>query len=144
MKKILKGLIFIFTIIIITGCTKNYSSITYTKFNEVLNEQKGYMVSNQTNKYADKFERCLEAVGNNNQFLYYEFKTTEQAKKYIEDNYKGRKKYRFKDKKKYITVKCTKDMYFYAIQIDKSVIIGSSNIKKNKKEIKTIFKALGY
>ena len=125
MKKILKGLIFIFTIIIVSGCTKNYNPITYTKFNEVLNEQKGYMVSNQTTKYADKFERCLEAVGNNNQFLYYEFKTTEQAKKYI-------------------TVKCTKDMYFYAIQIDKSVIIGSSNFKKNKHEIKSIFKALGY
>ena len=35
-------------------------------------------------------------------------------------------------------------MYFYAIQIDKTIIIGDSPNKKNKREIKKVFKELGY
>lgn len=143
MKKILKGLFIICLIIIICGC-KKYEAITYTKFTEVFNNKNGYIVNNQTLRYENLFERYIEVVGNNNQFAYYEFKTEEEARKYITDNYKGRRKYHFRNKKNYITVKCTDKMYFRAIQVDKIVIVGNTNIKKNKREINSILKELGY
>ncbi|MBO6195817.1 MAG: hypothetical protein J6O56_05715 [Bacilli bacterium] len=144
MKRILSVVVGILSIVLLTGCTKNYKAITYTRFNEIFKNKKDYLIINQTLKYEDKFERCLEANGENIQFLYYEFKTEKQARKYIADNYKGRDKYRFKDRKKYIIVKCTDSMYFYAIQIDKTVIVGNSPDKGNKRIIKKIFKEFGY
>lgn len=143
MKKIIKGL-FIFSIMFILCACKKYEPITYTKFMEEFNNKEGYIVNNQTLRYENLFERYIEVVGNNNQFSYYEFKTEDDARKYITDNYKDRKKYSFKDKKKYILVKCTDKMYFKAIQVDKIVIIGNTNIKSNKKEINNILKNLGY
>ena len=38
------------------------------------------------------FKRFEEASGDNIQFIYYEFKTEEDARKYLSDNYKNRKK----------------------------------------------------
>lgn len=143
MKKIFKGIIVLSLIILLSAC-KKYEPITYTKFTETFNNRDGYIVNNQTLRYENLFERYIEVVGNNNQFAYYEFKTEEEARKYITDNYKDRKKYNFKDKKDYIIVKCTDKMYFKAIQIDKTVIVGNSSFKKNKKEINSILKELGY
>lgn len=144
MKRIILVVVLIISFLFVTGCTKNYKPITYTRFNEVFKTKSDYMIVNQTLKYEDRFERCLEANGQNVQFMYYEFKTKDDAVKYITDNYKGRKKYRFKNKKEYITVKCKDNMYFYAIQIDKIVIVGNSPLKTNKKVIKQTFKELGY
>ena len=143
MKKILKGLFIFSLIIIISGC-KKYEPITYTKFTETFNNKNGYIVNNQTLRYENLFERYIEVVGNNNQFAYYEFKTEDEARKYIADNYKDRRKYSYKDKKEYIIVKCTDKMYFRAIQVDKIVIVGNTNIKKNRHEINKILKELGY
>ena len=144
MKRIIMAVLLISSVFILSGCIKNNKAITYTRFIESFKDKDGFLVDNQTLKYEDKFERCLEASGNNVQFLYYEFKTEDQAKKYISDNYKNRKKFRYNDNKKYITVKCSDKMYFYAIQIDKIVIIGDSPIKSNKKIIKSVFKEFGY
>lgn len=144
MKRIITAVIIVISVFVLSGCNRNYDAITYTKFNEIFKEKKDYNIINQTLKYEDRFERCLEASGKNIQFLYYEFKTEEEARNYISDNYKNRKKYKFKDKKNSIIVKCTNKMYFYAVQVDKIVIVGDSPIKKNKKEIKKIFKELGY
>ena len=144
MKRIITAVIIVISVFVLSGCNRNYDAITYTKFNEIFKEKKDYNIINQTLKYEDRFERCLEASGKNIQFLYYEFKTEEEARNYISDNYKNRKKYKFKDKKNSIIVKCTNKMYFYAVQVDKIVIVGNSPIKKNKKEIKKIFKELGY
>ena len=140
MKRIITAVIIVISVFVLSGCNRNYDAITYTKFNEIFKEKKDYNIINQTLKYEDRFERCLEASGKNIQFLYYEFKTEEEARNYISDNYKNRKKYKFKDKKNSIIVKCTNKMYFYAVQVDKIVIVGDSPIKKNKKEIKKIFK----
>ena len=144
MKRIITAVIIVISVFVLSGCNRNYDAITYTKFNEIFKEKKDYNIINQTLKYEDRFERCLEASGKNIQFLYYEFKTEEEARNYISDNYKNRKKYKFNDKKNSIIVKCTNKMYFYAVQVDKIVIVGDSPIKKNKKEIKKIFKELGY
>ena len=143
MKKILKGLFLLLFIVLLSACTKNYKPITYTKFIETLREE-GYMINNSTNILNDNYDRYIEAAGKNNQFIYYEFKTEEKAKDYVETNYKGKKYFKYKDKKKYSTVKITKDRYFYLIQVDRMVLIGNTNIKSNKKEINRMFKKLGY
>ncbi len=135
--------IFIFSLFL-TGCAKNYKPITYTKFNEVFKDKTDYNIVNQTLKYQDRFERCIEASGKNIQFIYYEFKTEEEAREYLKTNYKSRKKYRYKSNNKYSIVRCKDNMYFEAIQVDKIVLVGNSPMKSNKKVIKTIFKELGY
>ena len=135
MKRIFTMVVLFLFVLFLTGCQKNYKAITYTRFNETFKDKTNYLIINQTLKYEDKFERCLEANGNNIQFLYYEFKTESAARKYLSDNYKGRKKYRYKNRKKYSSVKCTNHMYFYASQVDNVVVIGNSPDKKNKKEI---------
>lgn len=144
MKRILKGLFLINLVIILCACSKNYDSITYTKFMEEFNNKKEYIVNNQSLRYENQFDRYIEAVGNNNQFSYFEFENEEKARTYVIDNYKNRKKYSFKDKGKYIEVRCTDNMYFRLIQIDKIVILGNSNLKSNKKEINKLLKELGY
>ena len=135
--------LFVFTFFL-TGCSNNSNSIsiTYTKFSEVFNNKADYNLINQTIKYEDSYERFLEASGKDIQFLYYEFKTEDDAKKYLKDNYKHRKKYKYKNRNGSITVKCTSGMYFYAVQNGKTVVIGDSPNKKNKKEIQKIFKEL--
>lgn len=142
MKRIIMVVCLLF-ILILTGCS-NYKPITYTKFSEFFKGKEDYIIIDQTSKYEDKFERCLEANGKNNQFFYYEFKTEKAARKYLEDNYKNRKKFRYRDRKKYISVKCSSNMYFYAVQSDKMVIVGVSTTKRNKREIKRIFKELDF
>ena len=142
MKRIIMVVCLLF-IIILTGCS-NYKPITYTKFSEFFKGKEDYIIIDQTSKYEDKFERCLEANGKSNQFFYYEFKTEKAARKYLEDNYKNRKKFKYRDRKKYISVKCSSNMYFYAIQSDKMVIVGVSSTKRNKREINRIFKELDF
>ena len=144
MKKILKGLFVLLFIFVLSGCTKDYKSISYKKFIEVFKEESEYLINNNTQIVNDKITRYIEASGKNNQFIYYEFDNEEDAKKYISTSYKDKKGYKYKDKKDYIIVKNTKKKYFYLIQIDNTVIIGNTNVKSNKKEIKRIFKKLGY
>ena len=140
MKRILLVVAIFLSVLLLSGCVKNYKPITYTKFNEVFKDKSNFLIINQTLKYEDKFERCLEASGDNIQFIYYEFKTEEDARKYLSDNYKNRKKYRYKERKNNITVKCTDKMYFYAVQAGNTVIVSNSPDKKNRRTIKKIFK----
>lgn len=144
MKKILKGIFILMFVFLLSACTKDYKAITYSKFNEFFQAEEGYLVNNASSSYDDKFERFVEASGKNNQFLYYEFKSEKEARDYVTLNYKDKKYFTYKDKKDYITVKCTKDRYFYLIQVDKIVIVGNTSIKSNKKEINRVFKSLGY
>jgi len=144
MKKILKGLLILVFIFLLSACTKDYKAITYTRFIENFSSEPEYLVNNSTSLVNEKFERYIEASGKNNQFVFYEFKTEKDAKDYVKVNYANRKDFKYKDKKDYITVKCTKERYFYLIQVDKTIVIGNSNIKSNKKEINRILKNLGY
>lgn len=144
MKRVLKGLFILLFVIILSACTKNYKPITYTKFIETFKAEMDYLVNNESNIFDDRFERYIEASGKNNQFIFYEFKTEEAAREYVETNYKTDKEFKFKDKKEYIIVKSTKNRYFYLVQIDNIVLLGNTDIKSNKKEIMRIFKKLGY
>lgn len=144
MKKILKGLFVLLFLFILSGCTKDYKPITYTKFIETFKSEMEYLVNDRSPLIGDKFERYVEASGKNNQFIFYEFKTEKEAKSYVKLNYKNKKGFSYKNKSNCIIVKSTKGRYFYLIQIDKTVIIGNTEIKSNRREIKRIFKKLGY
>lgn len=144
MKKILKGLFVLLFLFILSGCTKDYKPITYTKFIETFKSEMEYLVNDRSPLIGDKFERYVEASGKNNQFIFYEFKTEKDAKSYVKLNYKNKKGFSYKNKSNCIIVKSTKGRYFYLIQIDKTVIIGNTEIKSNRREIKRIFKKLGY
>lgn len=144
MKKILKGLVLLAFLFLLSACTKDYKAITYTKFTEIFESEEGYLVNNSSHIYDEQFERYIEASGKNNLFIYYEFKTEDAARNYVALNYKNKKNFKYKDKKEYIIVKSTKNRYFYLIQIDKTVIVGSSDLKSSKKEINRMFKKLGY
>ena len=144
MKKILKGLFVLLFLFILSGCTKDYKPITYTKFMETFKSDQEYLTNDRTPMMGDQFERFVEASGKNNQFIFYEFKTEKDARKYVKLNYKGQKNFSYRDKKNCIIVKNTKGKYFHLIQVDKTIIIGNTNIKSNKKEIKRVFKELGY
>ena len=144
MKKILKGLCILLFIFILSACTKDYKPITYTKFMETFKSEPEYLINNKTPLVDEKFERFIIAAGKNNQFTFYELKTEEAARNYVELNYKGQKGYSYKDKKDYIVVKNSKGGYFYLIQIDNVIVIGNTEIKANKKEVNRIFKELGF
>lgn len=144
MKKILKGLLILLLIVMLSACKKDYKAITYTTFIENFKDESGYLVNDSSLNVDDMYERLIESSGKNNQFIFYEFKTEEKARKYAEVNYKNRKGFNYRDKKDYIIVKNNKDGYFQLIQIDKTIIVGNTAVKSNKKEIKRIFKKLGY
>ena len=124
--------------VFLTGCTKNYSPITYTKFVESFNGKENYVVKDKSKDYEEEYTRCFISSKKDVLFTYYEFETEEKAKDYVVKNYDNRKNYKLKDKKIYTTVKNTSGMYFYLVQIDKVVISGSSDSKKNKGEINKI------
>ena len=144
MKRVFGVFLIIISIIVLTGCTKNYKAITYTNFIEFFNKKANFIVDNQTLKYEDKFERFIEVSGENTEFTYIEFKSEEAARKYMIDNYQSLKEYKLKDKEKYMTVEYKINKYMRIIQIDKIVIYGQTPVASNKKEVKKIFKELGY
>ena len=78
MKRIIKVTMILLICFVFSGCKSKYNAITYTKFNETFKNKTDYITNNLTIKYEDRFERCLEAAGKNNQFLFYEFKTEEE------------------------------------------------------------------
>ena len=143
MKRII-SVVLILCSLFLTACSKNYDSITYTRFIETFKDKEGYIVNNESIKYEDRFERYLVSSNNKVQFLYYEFKNEKEAKEYVSINYKNRKKYKYKSSKNNIIVKCTSGMYFYLIQSDKMVLIGNAQNKSDKREVKRILKELGY
>lgn len=144
MKKIFKGLFILLFLVLLSGCKKDFKEITYSTFMETLRNEKGFLVNTYTPIYDSNIEKSISASSENSQFLFFVFGNKEQAKSYVEKNYKDFKGYKFKDYGDYIEVKSTKDGYFYLVQINKTVIRGRSDFKKSKKEIKNIFKKLGY
>ena len=136
MKKILKGLFAFLFLVLLSGCAKDYKEITSTKFMDTLKAQEGYLLNTHTPIYDSYIEKSIGASGDNVQFLFFVFDSEQSAKKYVKNKYK--------DYGDYIEVKNTKGKYFRLIQINKTVISGSSDNKSEKKEINNIFKKLGY
>ena len=127
----------------LTGCTKNYVALTYTKFVETFNKKSEYIVKDMTLQTA-AFDKAYVAGIGDIQYIYYEFDTVDNAKDYVKVNYDNRDGYSYKDKGTYIEVVCTNNMYFRLIQVDKMIIIGTSDNYNDKGEINKILKELGY
>lgn len=144
MKKILKGLFAFLFLVLLSGCAKDYKEITSTKFMDTLKAQEGYLLNTHTPIYDSYIEKSIGASGEKAQFLFFVFDSEQSAKKYVKNNYKDFSGYKYKDYGDYIEVKNTKGKYFRLIQINKTVISGSSDNKSEKKEINNIFKKLGY
>lgn len=143
-KRILFTLIIFVSVVILSGCGKKYSSITYSRFTEKMSDELNYSVKDESLSYEGKFEREISAAKGDVVFIFYEFKTDKDAKKYMENNYKKRKFYSYKSNDEYSTVKYTKTGYLYIVQVDNIVIAGSTEKDSSKNEIKKVFKELGY
>ena len=127
----------------LTGCTKNYVALTYTKFVETFNKKEGYVVKDMALQNPS-FSRYYVAGIENVQFIYYEFETVEKAQEYVKSNFDNRDGYSFKDKGTYMEVTCSDGQYYRLIQVDKMVLIGTSENNSDKGTINDVLGELGY
>lgn len=142
-KRILCTLVIVLSVLFICACSKEYSSVTYKKFVDKMGNQLGYTVVDKTISYEDIYQRYYSANKENVLFIFYEFKDAETAKEFMKD-YDNKKGYSYKSTDDYTIVKNSKSGYLKIIQVDNVVISGSSEKSSGKKEIKKVFKELGY
>jgi hypothetical protein len=108
-----------------------------------MGNQLGYTVVDKTISYEDIYQRYYSANKENVLFIFYEFKDAETAKEFMKD-YNNKKGYSYKSTDDYTIVKNSKSGYLKIVQVDNVVISGSSEKSSGKKEIKKVFKELGY
>ena len=94
MKKIFKGLFILLFLVLLSGCKKDFKEITYSTFMETLRNEKGFLVNTYTPIYDSNIEKSISASSENSQFLFFVFGNKEQAKSYVEKNYKNFKGYK--------------------------------------------------
>lgn len=143
MKKIVKVFLIIFSLVILTGCGKNYDKLSYTEYSEYFNSKHEYVVLDKSSSYGITTTRYLEAGNGNVQVFYIEYAKTDDAIKYVNDLYKDKKHYKLKTKNNYSYVKSTKDKYFKLYRVD-NVIVNAVADKKYKKDVNKVLKDLGY
>ena len=96
MKKIVKVFLVIFSLVILTGCGKNYDKLSYTEYSEYFNSKHEYVVLDKSKDYDITTTRYLEAGDGNVQVFYIEYAKTDDAIKYVNDLYKDKKYYKLK------------------------------------------------
>ena len=138
MRKKFEILLIFILFIFITGC-KNYSLFNYSSFIEFFNNKSGFQINDKTLNYEDIYQRCIEVNKDDIQFIYYEFKTEEEAKNYVKKNYDN-SNFKTKIGKKYSISKSNTSGYFYLVQKENVIVIGNTENAKSKKELKSIFK----
>lgn len=144
MKKVFSKVITILVmIILVSGCGKDYKKLSYIDYNEYFNEKEGYLMIDHSSENGLEIIRDLEAGNGDIQVMYLEFMTEEEAEKYIKENFND-DNYKVKDKETYTIVKNTKNRYFKLYKVDNVIVYALSNDKKDKKEINSILKDLGY
>lgn len=141
MKKVLTVLSLIIINLLLSGCGKNYTKLSYTDYNEYFNSKEGYIVIDKSSNYDTDIVRYLEAGDGEVQVFYIEFEKTKDAISYINDLYGD--SYKIKTKNNYSTIKSSKEKYFRLIRID-NVIVTAVADKEYKKDIKNILKDLGF
>lgn len=145
MNKILKKvLIIVVGILLLAGCSKDYKKLSYTTYNEYFNKKDGYIIIDHSNNYGLEVIRSLEAGNGTIQVIYIEFKDSAEADNYIKNSYETNENYKINKKDKYTVVKSTKGKYFKLYKVDNVLVYGTSQDKKDKKEINSILKDLGY
>ena len=143
-KRFLCSVLIIVSALILAGCKKDYSSITYKRFVEKMSDELNYSVTNSTLDYQDVYQRYYSAIKDDVVINYIEFESEEKAKEYMKTNYYKQKYYSYKDKDDYSTAKYTKIGYLYVIQVDNMVIKGSTDKNEKTSVVKKVFKELGY
>ena len=83
MKKIVKVFLVIFSLVILTGCGKNYDKLSYTEYSEYFNSKHEYVVLDKSSSYGITTTRYLEAGNGNVQVFYIEYAKTDDAIKYV-------------------------------------------------------------
>lgn len=144
MNKFFKVILLIFTILIMTGCTKDYEKLAYTDYQEYFNNKLNYTIQDNSKEYAINIRRYLEAGNGNVQVYYIEYAKEEDAIDYIKNSYLDKDGYKVKMNDNYSYVKSTKDRYQKIYRVDNVIIDVLTLDKKYKKEVNNILKDLGY
>ena len=145
MKKNIKVILILFMTIILTGCTKDYTAISYSKFISEFNDKKDYEIIDKTLINEGVYKRSYEAGNGNCTFFYFEFENEKDANSYMKTNYKDNDSFSYKDEDNYIIAK-TKSLknYVKIIKVDNTVIIGKSEKFFDRFSINKIYKELGF
>lgn len=143
-KRILCSLLIIISVLFLSACKKEYSSITYKRFTEIMSDELNYTVTDKSVDYQNTYNRYISASKEGIVFIYYEFEDEDSAKDYVKRNYDKKKYYSYKSKDDYSIVKYSKLGYAYLVQVDNMVIIGSTEEDTYKKDVKKAFNELGY
>ena len=143
-KRIFSILLVLVCILVLSGCKKDYSSITYKQFVDIMSNDLNYYVSDKTLDSQDVYQRYYLAIKDGVLISYYEFEDEDAAKDYLERNYKDKKYYSYKEHDDYSTVKYSKVGYAYFIQVDNIIISGSTENESEVSEVKKVIKELGY
>ena len=143
MKRVLEFLLVILFVILVAGCEKNVSKVSYSTFNDYFLNKDGYSVSGVTSGYDLEVRRYIQATSDNCQISYIEYDSEKNANKYIE-NLKKDNGYNVKQYDKYTYAEYTNGKYIVLYKIDETIVIGMSNDGGYRSEINGILKDLGY
>lgn len=144
MKKVFSKIIMLLLVIVfVSGCEKEYKKLSYVDYNEYFSNKEGYVMIDHSLDSGLEMIRNLEAGNGDIQVMYIEFMNDEEAENYIEEKFND-DNYKIKKYDDYITIKNTKNRYFKLYKIDNVVIYAVSTDKKDKKEINSVLKDLGY
>lgn len=136
-------IILLIGIIFILNYNKEYKKLSYIDYNEYFNNKDNYMMIDHSSDSSLEIIRKLEAGNGTIQIMYLEFENEEDAEKYIDDNY-NETGYKIKNKNNYTLVKSTNNIYFKLYKVDNVIVYGVSEDKKDRREINSILKDLGY
>lgn len=141
MKKKISGLI-ILVLLLVTGCSKNYTAIPYNKFLSTFDDYKEYKVINKSTVDEGIYEKSYEVGNGKISFYYLEFSSSKKAEEYMDLSYNN-ESFKYKKEKNYIVAKRKiSKLYIKAIKVEKIVIIGMGNKYLNRFEINKIFKQM--
>ena len=139
-----KGLLLLIVLFCLTGCNKNYSELTSTKF---LSEFTGkdYTIIDHSYETENFFDRNIEVGKKNVNFYYVIYKTEKEAKEFMEEKYKNNKNYKYVQKGKTIiaTDQGIKE-YTRIIKVNKTILVAKSNGLFAKLKLKQELNNLGY
>ena len=139
-----KGLLLLIVLFCLTGCNKNYSELTSTKF---LSEFTGkdYTIIDHSYETENFFDKNIEVGKKNVNFYYVIYKTEKEAKEFMEEKYKNNKKYKYVQKGKTIiaTDQGIKE-YTKVIKVNKTILVAKSNGLFAKLKLKQELNNLGY
>lgn len=144
MKNIFKLSVAIIVIFVLSGCTKKIDRLSYTTFNEYFSKNKEYSINDTSNQYDINVRRYIEAGDGNIQVYYIEFSDSKKADEHIKNIFLIDKSNKIKRKKDYVYIKNTKGKYMQLYQTDNVIVIGLTNNKKYKSQVKKVLKDLGY